>query len=285
MHVTARRERLRRYLSADTCVRPASVFDPVSSRIAYALGFELGMLGGSIASHTILGAPDLAVMTLTELASQCYRITRASDLSLLVDADNAYGNALSARRTVQELEAAGVAGMTIEDTVLPQRYGHQGEEELIPVDEMIGKLRASVEARQDAATVILARTHAINATSFEEAVARVGAYAETGVDGVFILGAKEIPQIEAIREVTSLPFMLGATAPAITNEMLAPLGVRIVLRGHGTFNASVKAIHDSLKHQAEGGAPAEVSDTFASAEVMRMATGGEPYAAWQESYL
>ena len=173
MHVTDRRRRLRDYLQREGCIRPASVFDPVSSRTAYALGFEVGMLGGSIASAVILGAPDVAVMTLTELADQVRRITRASDISQMIDADNGYGNALNVMRTVRELEDAGASGMTIEDTSLPSRYGAGGKEELIPLDEMTGKLRAAVAARQDDATVILGRTHAINATSLDDALERV----------------------------------------------------------------------------------------------------------------
>jgi carboxyvinyl-carboxyphosphonate phosphorylmutase len=285
MRDSERRERVRRHFEGNECVRPASVFDPVSARLAESLGFELGMFGGSIASAVTVGAPDLAVMTLTELADQCHRITRASDLSLMVDADHGYGNALSAMRTVRELESAGVAAMTIEDTLLPQRHGLQGTEELIPVDEMIGKLKASVAGRQDPSTVILGRTHAINATSFNDAVERIKAYSETGVDAIFIMGIKELAQLKTIREVTPLPFMLGTVSPSITNKMLAPFGVKVALRGHGTFNAAVKAIYESLKHQAEGGQPSEVENTFAGSEVMGLAMGSSAYKAWREEFL
>src|SRR5512141_2213662 len=104
----ARRERFRAVLSGEKCVHPGSVFDPISARIAEDLGFEIGMFAGSIASFTVLGAPDLVVLTLTEFAEQIRRITRAGTLPLLVDADHGYGNALSVMRTVEELEAAGV---------------------------------------------------------------------------------------------------------------------------------------------------------------------------------
>ena len=199
MHLSLRRERLRKHLAGGECVRPASVFDPVSARIADSLGFEFGMLGGSVASAVILGAPDLAVVTLTELADQCRRIARASDISLVVDADNGYGNALSVMRTVEELEDAGVSGMTIEDTALPQSYGRQGSEELISVEEMTGKLRAAVRARRDPATVLIGRTHALAATSLDDAVERVKAIDATGVDAVFLLGVKSLDQLEAAR--------------------------------------------------------------------------------------
>jgi carboxyvinyl-carboxyphosphonate phosphorylmutase len=285
MQFSDRRNRLRTQLAASDCIRPASVFDPVSARIAEALGFEFGMLGGSIASAAVLGAPDLAVLTLTELAEQCRHITRASDISMIIDADHGYGNALSVMRTVRELEDAGVSGMTIEDTVLPQRYGHQGVEELVPLDEMTAKLRAAVGARQDPSTVIIGRTHTMNTMGLDDAVARVRAFDGTGVDAVFVLGIRSTDQLEAVRAATTLPIVLGTTPAALDNATLATYGVRIALRGHGTFNAAVKAVYDSLKHQAEGGEPAEVSDTFASAEVMGIATGSATYEGWRADYL
>src|SRR5687767_14616787 len=123
MHWTPRREAFRAVLAGDRCVHPASVFDPTSARIAEDLGFELGMFAGSIASLTVLGAPDLIVLTLSEFAQQALRINRAGNLPLLVDADHGYGNALNVKRTVEELETAGVAALTIEDTLLPTAFG------------------------------------------------------------------------------------------------------------------------------------------------------------------
>src|SRR4051812_40665058 len=113
-----RRQRLRQVLEGRHCVHPASVFDAMSGRIAEDLGFEVGMFAGSVAAMAVLGSPDLLVLTLTELAEQVRRIGRASTLPLLVDADHGYGNALSVMRTVQELETAGAAALTIEDTEL-----------------------------------------------------------------------------------------------------------------------------------------------------------------------
>ena len=108
MHWADRRRRFRAVLAGDRCVHPGSVFDPISARIAEDLGFELGMFAGSTASLTVLGAPDLIVLTLSEFTAQAYRINRAGNLPLLVDADHGYGNALNAKRTVEELETAGV---------------------------------------------------------------------------------------------------------------------------------------------------------------------------------
>ena len=114
MLLAERRQRYRNILAGNACLHPGSVFDAMSARMAESLGFEVGMFAGSIASATVLGAPDLIVLTLTEFADQIRRITRASNLSLMVDADHGYGNALNVMRTVEELEAAGVSALTIE---------------------------------------------------------------------------------------------------------------------------------------------------------------------------
>src|SRR3954447_18695423 len=143
-----RREEFRSILSGATCVRPASVYDAISVRIAADLGFELGMLGGSVASLAILGDPDVALITLTELAEQMRRISRAAALPVLVDADHGYGNALNVRRTIEELETAGAAGLTIEDTLLPQAFA-QSRTQLISLDEGVGKIKAALDARGD----------------------------------------------------------------------------------------------------------------------------------------
>ena len=169
MHWTDRRQRFRAVLAGDQCIHPGSVFDPISARIAEELGFEVGMFAGSIASFTVLGAPDLIVLTLTEFAQQAYRINRAGKLPLLVDADHGYGNALNVMRTVQELETAGVAAMCIEDTLLPKAYGEK-KPSLISLEEGVGKMRAAVAAREDPSFVIVGRTSAAAITGTEDVV-------------------------------------------------------------------------------------------------------------------
>src|SRR5437867_12465169 len=123
MLLSERRRQYRRVLEGSACVHPASVFDAMSARMAESLGFEVGMFAGSIASATVLGPPDLVVLTLTEFAAQIRRICRAANISLVAAADHGYGNALNGKRTVGERATAGLAGLTIEDTVLPQRFG------------------------------------------------------------------------------------------------------------------------------------------------------------------
>src|SRR5204862_4498188 len=155
MHWTPRREKMRALLAGTRCVHPGSVFDAISARIAEDLGFEIGMFAGSVASLAVLGAPDLIVLTLTEFAEQAYRINRAGNLPLLVDADHGYGNALNAKRTVEELETAGVAALTIEDTLLPRPYGAGDKAQLTTMAEGVGKMKAGLAGRQDPSLVIV----------------------------------------------------------------------------------------------------------------------------------
>src|SRR5712672_1492739 len=175
-----RREALRSILNGSGCIRPGSVYDATSIRIAEDLGFEVGMFGGSVASLAVLGDPDVALITLTELAEQMRRMSRAAALPVLVDADHGYGNALNVRRTVQELETAGAAGLTIEDTLLPQAFGAD-EPQLISLEEGVGKMKAALDARGDPSLLIIGRTAAASVTSMDDAIVRAKAYQATGV--------------------------------------------------------------------------------------------------------
>src|ERR1700754_2264790 len=173
-----RREALRTILSGSQCVRPGSVYDAISIRVAEDIGFEVGMFGGSVASLAVLGDPDIALITLTELAEQMRRMSRASALPVLVDADHGYGNAMNVRRTVQELETAGAAGLTIEDTLLPQAFG-EAKTQLIPLQEGVGKMKAALDGRGDSSLVIMGRTGALSMTSLEDTIRRAQAYEAT----------------------------------------------------------------------------------------------------------
>src|SRR6202035_2549890 len=184
-----RRETLRAILSGPACIRPGSVYDAISIRIAEDLGFKLGMFGGSVASLAVLGDPDIALITLTEFAEQMRRMSRAAALPVLVDADHGYGNALNVRRTVQELDTAGAAGLTIEDTLLPQAFG-ETKTQLISLDEGVGKMKAALDGRGDPSLVIMARTGAVSITGLEDAIMRAKAYEATGVDALFFTGIK-----------------------------------------------------------------------------------------------
>lgn len=268
---------IRRILASTDCISPASVYDPLSARAAHQLGFEMMMLAGSVASATVLGAPDLVLLTLTEFAEQARRITRASPLPLLVDADHGYGNALGVMRCVQELEAVGVAALTIEDTLLPRPFGAEGER-LISVEEGEGKLRAALAARRDPETVILARTSAARVEGMESCLRRVAAYSTIGVDGLFLVGLRTREELAAVRATTDLPLVLGsAPAELMDRDSLVSNSVRIVLVGHAPFQASVRAMYEAMAAVRRELVPTGLGDAIAPAELMDVLTAVADY--------
>ncbi len=279
-----RRQALRSILSGAACIRPGSVYDAISIRSAWDLGFELGMFGGSVASLAVLGDPDIALITLTELAEQVRRMSRAAELPVLVDADHGYGNALNVRRTVEELETAGAAGLTIEDTLLPQGFGQSGTQ-LIPLEEGVGKMKAALDARRDPSLVVIGRTGAVSITSLDDAISRAKAYEATGVDALFFTGIRTRVELEAIAAKTTLPIVLGGAPEEMSDPTyLAGQRVRIALQGHAPFAAATQAVYETLKALREG-LPPKALKGLASGELTGRVTREAEVKARSREFL
>jgi len=279
-----RRVALRSILSGLTCIRPGSVYDAVSIRIAEDLGFEVGMFGGSVASLAVLGDPDVALITLTELAEQMRRMSRAASLPVLVDADHGYGNALNVRRTVAELEIAGAAGLTIEDTLLPQPFGQAGTQ-LISLEEGVGKMKAALDAREDPTLVIMGRTGAVSITSLDDAIVRARAYEACGVDALFFTGVKTRGELEAISAAIKLPIVLGGAPDEMADlDYLAGQRVRIALQGHAPFAAATQAVYETLKALRDGQSPKNLKG-LASSELTGRVTRDADVKARNAEFL
>ena len=285
MRYKKRREKFRAVLAGDRCVFPGSVFDPISARIAEDIGFEIGMFAGSVASHTVLGAPDLIVLTLSVFAQQAQRINRASSIPLMVDADHGYGNALNVRRTVEELEMSGVSGLSIEDTELPQTFEAKGKTSLLSIEEGIGKMKAALSGRQDPDLVIAGRTSAPAVTGVSDAIERAVAYQKTGVDAIFLVGIKTKDELDAIAEKISLPLILGSAKGDILDaDYLSTRNVRICLKGHQPFAAAVQAVYATLKSIREG-VPVEELSGIASSDLMKKVTRAADYDEMTREFL
>jgi carboxyvinyl-carboxyphosphonate phosphorylmutase len=285
MDWTERRDRFRTLLDGDLCVHPGSVYDPISARIAEDLGFECGMFAGSVASLAVLGDPDLIVLTLSEFAEQAYRICRAGNLALMVDADHGYGNALNVKRTVEELETAGVSGLSIEDTDLPQPFGRLDGASLLSVEEGVGKMRAALAGRQDPRLAIVGRTSAVRIAGVEDTIRRLQAYQGAGVDALFAVGVKTQDELDAIAGAVSLPLILGGLpAPLQDRGRLAALGVRICLQSHAPFMAAVQATYRTLAALRAGTPPADLEGQPAK-ELMARLTRDAQYRDSMERFL
>jgi len=273
-----KRAALRAVLGGTQVVTPASVFDPLSAQMAQKAGYEAIQLAGSVAANVALGAPDLMLLSLSEFAALVRRITRYCALPLVVDADHGYGNAMGAARCVEELEAAGVGGITLEDTRLPADHGSTGVFikgsaggfVLTPPEEHRGKLLAAVAAKADISTVVIARTSSYTVGGIEELSRRVSLYADTGVDAIHIIGQLKKEEFPILRKAAgSLPLMVSGPQNASTVE-LAAFGVRLALSGHAPFLAAMRAASEAMSAGRNGGKVPEGIDQKELAELLRV---------------
>lgn len=245
------RSDFRAILQGQSCKFAASVFDPISVRMAADLGFEVAILGGSVASLQVLGAPDITLITLDEFAEQASRLGRASQIPVIADADHGYGNSLNVMRTVSELQKVGVAALTLEDTHLPAKF-NQPSTHLISLDEAASKIYAARLARTDESLSIIARTHA-GATSLSDSIARTTAYQKAGADAICFVGVTDFLHLKALTSHLSLPIMLiNYGNPELADvEKLSAANVRIVVNGHKPYFAALQATYEALCADSE----------------------------------
>ncbi len=242
----------------------------MSARIAADLGFEVGILGGSVASLQVLAAPDFALITLSEFVEQATRIGRVAQLPVIADADHGYGNALNVMRCVVELERAGVAALTIEDTLLPAQFGRKSTD-LISIEEGVGKILAALEARIDPELSIIARTHA-GVLEVDEVIRRTRAYEAAGADGICLVGIKDFAHLEQIAAGLKVPLMLVTYGnPELRdNQRLARLPV-IADADHGYGNA-LNVMRTVVELERAGVAALTLEDTLLPAQFGRKST-------------
>ena len=289
MNWTPRRQRFRQILQGTDCITPVTVFDPLSARMVEDLGGQVGMLAGSVAAMAILGAPDKMLITASEFADMALRICRAGDLAVIADADHGYGNAMNVQRTIRELDHAGLAAITIEDTDLPQPFGSVNAQ-LLSIEEGTGKMRAAVAGRVDPDLVILARTSAATITGRDDCIARIKAYAKTGVDGITLIGARSHDDLDALCAATDLPIMLGGLGSiAPTPDEAAKMGARICLRGHQPYLASLAATYSAIQQvlgeNASGQKSQEAAPPVIDAKILQGLIREDAYDSDSEQFL
>ncbi len=283
MNAQEKRRKLAALMQGDRCVIAGSVFDPLSARIADEVGFEVGVLGGSVASFAVLGAPDLMLLTATELAEQTRRICRASKLPVLIDADHGYGNALNVMRTVEELASAGAAGCSIEDTALPRAFGSGKEPTLTSLEEGVGRMRAAVAAARDSGISVFGRTSAVAVTDVDDAVLRLQAYEKVGVDALFVPYLKTRAQLDRIAAAVRLPLIVGSPAVELVDyAYLASRRVRVCLRGHQGFAASVQALYEVAQAMLAGTPPSKLPNVASETLMARLTQAAEHDRSSQE---
>lgn len=276
--------RLRNLFNAEKTLICASVFDPLSSRMAEQIGYKVGILGGSVVSSLTLGTPDIYLLTLSELAEQARRVCKSSTLPVIVDGDNGYGNALNTIRTVKVLQEAGAAAVTIEDSALP--YPHDNpRRSLIDIDEACSKLLAAVETRSDPDFLIIARTLASDSQTLDELLHRVNAYSRCGVDVICLFGITCKERLAAVASITDLPLMIISygTSLICSAQELSQHGVVVYMKGHSAYEAAIKATYVELA-DVLGDSKAAASEINGK-QLIQQLTENDRYEKLINSYL
>lgn len=257
--------------SPDLLVAPGA-YDGLSARLIAQAGFPLVYMTGFGTAASVLGQPDVGLLTMSEMVSRASALSAViGDTPLIADADTGYGNPINVRRTVREYEHAGVAGIHLEDQVWPKKCGHMEGKQVIPMDEMVQKIRAAVDARQDPDFVLIARTDAGAVHGFKEALRRGQAYREAGADMLFIEAPRSLEELQTIKATFSdVPLLFnwaesGKTPPLSLPE-IHTLGFKLVIFPVSLLFAATKSMLSLLELLKQGETPtsyAANSVTFA----------------------
>jgi 2-methylisocitrate lyase-like PEP mutase family enzyme len=242
--------RLRELLARDELIVAPGVYDGISAAIAAKLGFRAAYMTGAGVSASGWGLPDVGLLTLTEMAERARMLAGLLDVPLIADADTGYGSPINVARTVREYERAGVAAIQLEDQVFPKRCGHLAGKDVIDADRFVVALQAALDAREDADTVIVARTDALATHGVDEAIARARRYAEIGADLLFVEAPTSVEEVERIAAEVDAPLLLnvvpGGQTPQIAPERLAQLGFRMAIHPGAVLGPVASAAMDAL---------------------------------------
>jgi 2-methylisocitrate lyase-like PEP mutase family enzyme len=248
-----KRRRLRELLKAERPLVAPGVYDGLTARLVEQSGFDAAIVTGAGVSASVLGAPDVGLLTMSEVLTQTRNIVGAVDIPVVGDCDTGYGNPLNVGRTIAEFENSGVAGLFIEDQISPKRCGHFAGKQIIPADEMVQKIRAAVDARTDAELVLIARTDARATDGIEEAVRRGRLYAEAGADMIFVEAPhseRELEFVGAELGPLGVPLMVnlveGGKTPLVSVNDLGKLGFSLVSFSGSLQKTAIKAMQELL---------------------------------------
>jgi 2-methylisocitrate lyase-like PEP mutase family enzyme len=262
--------RLKQILARRQAVTVPGAANALFARVIEDLGFEVVYVTGAGIANMHLGAPDVGLTTVTEVAATVAAIADAVALPLIVDADTGFGNAVNTVRTVRLLERAGAAGLQIEDQVFPKKCGHFNGKAVIPQDEMVQKIKAAVDARRDGDLQIIARTDARASEGMDRALDRARAFIEAGADATFVEAPTSVEELARIAGELSVPqfanIVFGGRTPDPGRDRMAEMGFSIVLYANAALQAALKASYDVLGALKTEGSLASVAGRLASFE-------------------
>jgi 2-methylisocitrate lyase-like PEP mutase family enzyme len=263
-------------------------YDGVSAKLVERAGFPLAYMTGYGVSASRLGMPDLGFAGLGEMADQARNMAAAISIPLIADADTGYGDALTVRRTVEAYEAAGVAGLHLEDQQLPKRCGHLAGKLVVPMEEFAGKIRAAVDARSDSDLVIIARTDAIAVNGFDDALRRAEAAVKAGADMLFVEAPATVEQIEHVARAFDTPLLFnyapGGRSPLLPFSRLRELGYAIILLPVDTLFVATRAIATFLRDARDADAVLPLAGRYVPFEEFNELIGVTAQFALGERY-
>lgn len=271
---------LRQLLKGSAPVVAPGVYDCLSALVAERTGFQAVFVSGAAVSASILGLPDLGLMTMSETLAQTRSIVTATRLPVIADCDTGYGNPINVRRTVREFQAAGVAALFIEDQTFPKRCGHFEGKDVISSLDMIQKLRAAVDARADSDLVIIARTDAVAVEGLEKALERAAAYGHAGADMIFFDAPRSVDEVKSLATGCSIPLMInlveGGKTPLMSVDELSSLGFKLITFSGTLQRAAIGAMEKVGSHLKSTGEvaslyPTEVVSLDHRSEILRLA--------------
>ena len=279
---------LKTILNRRKAVILAGAANSLFARIIEDIGYEAVYVTGAGVANMYLGAPDIGLTTLTEIASHVSAIADAVELPLLVDADTGFGNPVNMVRTVNVLERAGAAGLQIEDQVFPKRCGHFDGKEVVPLEEMLAKIKAAVDTRRDGDLQILARTDARAILGLQAAIDRAGAMIEAGADVTFVEAPTSADELAQIARALSAPqvanIVFGGLTPELGQQKFAELGFGCVLYANAVLQATIKVSHDVLAALKREGSLASVADRLAAFDIRQQTVAKPKYDELERRY-
>ncbi len=254
-------------LARDLLVMPG-VYDALSARIAEQCGHKAMFVGGFAATGALLAEPDSSQLSLGELAAHVARICEATSLPVFVDADTGFGNVTNVRRTVRMLERAGAAALFIEDQVFPKRCGHTPGKAVIPATEMVAKIRAAVDAREDADMIIMARTDAIAVNGLGDALQRAQLYREAGADALFIEAPADVADMARLIAEVDAPHLANMVdfgqSPELSAAQLQEIGYSAAVWPVSALLAVTRALQGVMRGLADKGTTTHLQESMAT---------------------
>jgi len=280
---------LRKLLKEEKVILAPGCFNALSACLIEQAGFKAIYVSGAAVAGNFLGYPDIGLTTMSEVLENARNIVRVTSLPVICDADTGFGNAINMMRTVREFESAGLAGIQIEDQVMPKKCGHTEGKLLISKAEMVQKIKAAVDARQDPDFVFVVRTDAIAVNGLDDALDRALAYQEAGADVVFVEAPRTLEEMRRVCRTIKAPLLAnmvegGGKTPILPLQELKKMGYKMVIYPVSVHMAAIKAMQEVLALLKQDGTTARCASQMVPFQEMFEVVGRSKITALEKKY-